>query len=754
MPLTSEFDLALRKKKRQRRIRATIVASLSIFLVLTVLEKRVFQMGTVEFPVSGNVLVFALININVILLLLMVFLTMRNLVELVFERRQQVIGATLRTKLVISFVALSLIPTTLLFFIALQFVSTSMDYWFNSAVDSSLEASLALAQEVYHETAGQVRMEGGVIAQALAPASGGPSPLLVASGEVKAELEARLTTFKLTGLTLFAEEGQQLLRVVIPGQEPQALPLLPIDLLRRALGGEQGLTLTQPCAGGELVSSLTPLTRSGQRYVLVASRLLTKGRLQRLELISKGIQGYRQLLLLKQPIKTSLLVMLLIVTLLIIFSAIWFGFYVSGGLTRPMAKLADGIKRVADGELDFVLDKDSSDEMGSLVDSFNRMTRDLLASRLQVGEAHVALQQVNLETEERRRYTEIILQNVTAGVISLDAEGRVLTINKFAEELLKLRGPEIINKNYKSILRLNHLSILENFFVELAESGRASIQRSIKVTVNGETLSLRVNFTKLEEEGHEASAANVKPRTMGTVIVFDNLTEVEKIQRMAAWREVARRIAHEVKNPLTPIQLSAQRLRKRYLERLAAEGEVFDQCTATIIKQVDELKHLVSEFSSFARMPAVKKSVNSLGAMVAECLVLFQEAHKEITWVLIDQGVPPFYFDEEQMKRVLVNLLDNAVAALDGIGRIEVEIRVQLDEGQVVMEVRDNGMGVSDPDKLRLFEPYFSTKKSGTGLGLAIASTVVADHGGYIRVKDNEPRGARFIIELPLLAVG
>ena len=706
-------------------------------------------MGVVPFPISGNVLVFALININVILLLLMVFLTMRNLVELVFDRRQQLIGATLRTKLVISFVSLSLIPTTLLFFIALQFVSTSMDYWFNINVDRSLEASLTLAQEVYQEVSNQVRQEGVIIAASLAEGD----------GQFKDKLEplqAQIKAFKLKGLTVFAKNSQQVVDLRADGEvsaqsplksdgNPSPLPMIPADLLRRALSGEPGLTTSQPSAkGGELVRSLTPFDKAGERYVLVATTLIPKDRLARLELISKGIQGYRQLLLLKKPIKSSLLVMLLIVTLLIIFSATWFGFYVAGGLTRPMAKLSQGIKRVADGELDFVLEKDSDDEMGMLVDSFNSMTRDLLSSKLQVEEGSLALQKVNLETEKRRRYTEIILQNVTAGVISLDAQGRVLTINKFAEDLLKIRTEDLINKNYKSILRLTHLSILESFFVELAESGRSSIQRSINVTVKDETLSLRVNFTKLEDEEN---------RPLGMVIVFDNLTEIEKIQRMAAWREVARRIAHEVKNPLTPIQLSAQRLRKRYLEKLASEGEVFDQCTSTIIKQVDELKHLVDEFSSFARMPAVKKTLNHLGAMLSEVLILYQEGHKDITFVLMDQGVPAFYFDAEQMKRVLVNLLDNAVAALGNQGRVEVEIAVQSEEGLVIMEVRDNGPGVSEPDKLRLFEPYFSTKKTGTGLGLAIASTVVADHGGYIRVKDNLPVGARFIIELPLFTV-
>ncbi|MDD5758216.1 MAG: ATP-binding protein [Desulfobulbaceae bacterium] len=737
MQSSLDNDLALHRKRRQRRIRVVIAVCLSLFLVLTFLENRVFQLGTVPFPVSGNVLVFALINVNVILLLLMVFFTMRNLVELVFDRKLKLVGTTLRTKLVISFVSLSLIPTTLLFFISLQFVSTSMDYWFNSNVESSLEASLSLAQDVYQGVSEKVRQDGLLIAGSL---SKGKERHFA---DVQGDLQSKITTFKLAGLSVFAKNHQQVIEIR-GAVGDAALPSISAEQLRRALSGENGLIASQPSEAGELLRSLTPFERAGERYVLVTTVMIPKERLARLELISKGIQGYRQLLLLKQPIKSSFLVMLLIITLLIIFSAIWFAFYVAGGLTRPMAKLSQGIKQVADGELDFVLEKDSDDEMGMLVDSFNSMTRDLLSSRLQVEEGSLALQRVNLETEKRRRYTEIILENVTAGVISLDAQNRVLTINKFAEELLKIRTADLINKNYKSILRLSHLSILESFFVELAESGRNSIQRSIKVTVNDEALSLRVNFTKLEDEENQP---------LGVVIVFDNLTEIEKIQRMAAWREVARRIAHEVKNPLTPIQLSAQRLRKRYLEKLALEGEVFDQCTTTIINQVDELKHLVDEFSSFARMPAVKKTLNHLGAMVSEVMILYQEGHKEITFVVLDQGVPAFYFDAEQMKRVLVNLLDNAVAALRGHGRVEVEIYVQSEEGLVIMEVRDNGPGVSESNKIRLFEPYFSTKKSGTGLGLAIASTVVADHGGYIRVKDNVPVGARFIIELPLLTV-
>jgi two-component system nitrogen regulation sensor histidine kinase NtrY len=727
----------LHRKKKKRRILYVILSCACLIPILSFLEKKVVQVGAVPFPVSGNVLAFILINVNVILLLLMVFLVLRNLVELVFDKRRKILGTKLRTKLVISFVSLSLIPTTLLFFIALQFVSTSMDYWFNINVDQSLEQSLNLAQGMYKERQNTVREKGADLANQLETLRKG----------VKDENQRKILTElvekkELTGVSVVSPERVTIFSVFDETIGDSEVTEIPAEYIRRGLAGEQGLIVTQAVAAGELIRSLTPVHLGTSPSILVTSLLVPGQQLEQMESVSKGIAGYRQLQLLKKPIKTSLLVMLLIVTLLIIFSAIWFGFYVADGLTKPMDKLAHGIAKVAAGELDFVLERESGDEMGKLVDSFNKMTKDLLSSRLQVEDANKALKAINLEIDNRRRYTEIILQNVTAGVISLDEQGRVLTINHFAEDLLKINKEEVINKNYRTVLRYAHLHILEGFFEELNRSGKLSIQKPLRVTVGGETLSLIVNFTKLEDD---------EGKQIGLVIVFDNLTELEKIQRMAAWREVARRIAHEIKNPLTPIQLSAQRLRKKYLARFGAEGDVFDSCTTTIINQVDSLKRLVSEFSSFARMPSIRKSINSLVEMVREILVLYEQAHKKIQFHFIEQDIPRFAFDPEQMKRVLVNLLDNAVAVLQEKGDIEIEVSADLNEKLVFLEVRDNGAGVADADKLRLFEPYFSTKKSGTGLGLAIASTVVADHGGYIRVKDNMPKGARFIVELPLV---
>jgi two-component system nitrogen regulation sensor histidine kinase NtrY len=727
---------------RRRRTRYAIIACLILIPLLTYLETVVFQVGEISFPVSGNVLVFSLINVNIILLLLMVFLVLRNFLRLIFEQRKIVLGKSLRTRLVISFISLSLIPTILLFFIALQFVSTSMDYWFNSNVEESLDESLKVAQDIYQETKDLSVSAGIKVAEHLKAEQG----LQLSPDAINSLLQNQLTLRKLDGLTLLSGQRQTITGAESDNINYLSLPEIPSELLHRAHTGEKGTTSIQPVPTGEIIRSLTPVYYQEHPdtgpHLLVTTIFISQEKLRRMTTISKGIEGYRQLMLLKNPLKTSLLVMLLIVTLLIIFSAIWFGLYIAQGLTGPIGKLANATRRVADGELDFVLEKESDDEMGLLVDSFNLMTRDLQTSKIQLESVNVALQESNIELDERRQYIETILQNVPAGVISFDAGGKVTSINKFAEDLLRIKKEDYLHKDFRETLLPDHRLIVEKFLNELEDSGKPTIQRPLRLSLGKETFSLLVNVTKLQDEAETP---------LGTVLVFDNLTQLEKAQRIAAWREVARRIAHEVKNPLTPIQLSAQRLRKKYLYSLESDSEVFDLCTQTIINQVEELKRLVSEFSSFARMPIVQKSPNDLVEMVKEILVFYEESHSFIEFKhKIEGDIPRFAFDLKQMKRVLINLLENSIAFMPDGGTIEVVLACDSEREVVLMEVRDNGPGVEDEDKLRLFEPYFSTKKSGSGLGLAIANTVVSDHGGQIIVTDNEPSGAVFTVELPL----
>jgi len=634
---------------RRKRTRIAILLCLVLIPVLTYLETVVFELGEISLPISGNVLVFSLINVNIMLLMLMVFLVVRNLLRFIFEQRQLALGKSLRTRLVISFISMSLIPTILLFFISLQFISTSMDYWFNSNVEASLDESLKVAQDIYQQARDRSIKQGISIAMKLESKQHGD----VDQPTLDLFFQEQLISRDLDGLMLYSDQRQVLVAVQSDTLNDLVLPEVPAEMFRLTQSGEANQTTIQSVPMGELVRGANPVFLAKDTgalpQVLITTILIPTKQLHGMEVISQGIEGYRQLMLLKNPLKTSLIVMLLIVTLLIIFSAVWFGFYIAQGLTGPIDKLAEATRRVADGELDFVLEKESDDEMGLLVDSFNQMTRDLLASNKQLESVNIAMQDSNIELDERRQYIETILQNVPAGVISFDAEGRVTSINRFAEKLLQISKEKFLHQDYRSTLQPEYRAILENFLTQLEQAGKSTIQRPLRLSVGKETFSLLVNITQLEDEAHIP---------LGFVLVFDNLTQLEKAQRIAAWREVARRIAHEVKNPLTPIQLSAQRLRKKYLYSIDGDTEVFDLCTQTIINQVEELKRLVSEFSSFARMPSVEKTINNLEEMVKEILVFYEESHGYIDFhLLADKDIPPFKFDLKQVKRVLINLI-------------------------------------------------------------------------------------------------
>lgn len=731
----------LQKRKLIRRVILICILLIPFFIWI----QSVLFKGKVALPLDNNILIFALINLNVLLVLFVLFLVLRNLAELFFERRINRLGNKLKTKLIASFLSLTLIPTILLFFVALQFVSTSMDYWFNASVEDSLTESLQLAQSLLREKEEQVTLMSKGIAERMTDLDISS----YTSETISDTLENILSFNPINGpdsLGLITNDKNLEISVRGPQLRSTLLPKIPLNILDRVREEHSRETLVQEMQSGDLVSCIAEVqigNGSLGKAILITSLLVKSDQLARMTTISQGIEDYRQLKHFKEPFKFWLLIILLIVTLLVIFAAIWFGLYISRGITEPLEKLVLATRRVADGDLEFVMERDSNDEMGLLVDSFNKMTQNLASSNKKLAETHSALEVSSQESEQRRRYTEIILQNVSAGVISLDENGKITTINRFAEKLLNIDKNLFIGLNFRDVMPPYQAAVVDGFIEELQVTGKNTVEQHIKMQVLSKTYSLLINFTRLEDEGG-------KP--VGFVLVFDNLTKLEKMQRMAAWREVARRIAHEIKNPLTPIQLSAQRLRRRYPEILNEENSVFDQCTNTIITQVDELKRLVSEFSQFARMPKVQKSPENLAKLARQTLFLYQEGHKNITFTCTEaQPIPIFSFDGEQIKRCLINLLDNAVAVLPDGGNIDIMLALDEEKENVFLKVYDNGPGISKDNKLKLFEPYFSTKKTGTGLGLAIVHTIVADHNGYIRVQDNEPHGSVFIIELPLL---
>lgn len=743
IPVKKRYTPEQQRQKR-RLVRRTILVCLGLIPLFIWLQSLIFKYES-SLPFSSNVLIFSLININVLLVLLVLFLVLRNLAELLFERRLNVLGSKLKTKLVVSFLSLSLIPTILLFFVALQFVSTSMEYWFNSSIENSLQESLKLAQQILQDNKNKANQMSKGIADKL-----GELQIKTYDAEaINSTLENILEFNKINGpdsITLVTSDNNLEIVVFGPKLKNLALPTIPADTLQKVEKFQSREIVVQETTRGDLIRSVAFVqvgSNPKNMGTLITSVLMEQEQMNRMTLISQGIEGYRQLKYFKGPFKFWLVIILVIVTLLIVFAAIWFGLHISRGITEPIDKLVSATQRVAGGDLEFEMERTSDDEMGLLVESFNEMTNNLNSSNKQLADTHLALEESSQESEQRRKYMEIILQNVSAGVISVDFDGKITTINRFAEKLLNIDRSIFLNHRYQDTLPREHSTVIDNIVTELQLSGKNSVQQHLKINVLQKNYSLLVNFTRLTDDDNNP---------IGFVLVFDDLTKIEKMQRMAAWREVARRIAHEIKNPLTPIQLSAQRLRRRYPDIIAEEDSVFDRCTNTIISQVDEIKNLVSEFSQFARMPKVNKSHGDLGKLCNDTLVLYKEAHKEIQFNCVEKTpLPKFYFDSEQIKRCVINLLDNAVAALPDGGQIDIDISTDAENESAFLAIKDNGPGISKENKSKLFEPYFSTKKSGTGLGLAIVSTIVSDHSGYIRIQDNQPKGSVFTIELPLI---
>ena len=717
----------LSPEARRRRNELVIIGVISILIIiLTAVEMRIPQVGEV-IPVANNIIIFSLININIILILLLIFLVIRNLVKLIFERKRKVLGAKLRTKLVVAFVSLSLVPTVVLFLVAAGFITNSVEHWFRVQVEQSLQGALEVTQTYYRDFANNTVSSAHQISKYLSrqgvPGEGKERK------STRESLEIKRQEYHLSTLGIFLKGEKDMIRVEDPSLKAVWVQL-PKDLLEAGFSGKE-VSRILSAGEGEMITGIAPLFNSSEGKevvgVIAASHFLPRSLTGKMREISQAYVEYKQLKILKKPIKSSYMLALLMVTLLIIFSATWFGFHLAKDITVPIKELAEATHRIANGDLNFRIQMKATDEIGMLVQSFNQMTGDLHVSRA--------------ELEQRKKYMEIVLKNVAAGVISIDEKGVMTTINTSAEEMLEIKGEAVLGKNFTEVLTRRYVHQIEEVLNELKSSQKDSIERQMTVSMRGKSLSLLIHLTALKDE---------EGRSIGVVAVFEDLTQLIKAQRMAAWREVARRIAHEIKNPLTPIQLSAQRLRKRYLEKLKEDGTVFDECTQTIVKQVDELKGMVNEFSNFARMPASQPTPNHLNEIIQETLALFQTAHKEVQFKFNPRELPILNIDREQIKRVMINLIKNSLAAIEKEGEIRIETGFDPKLQMVRLEVSDNGSGIPEEDKGRLFEPYFSTKKTGTGLGLTIVNAIISDHNGYIRVRDNQPRGTTFLIELPV----
>ncbi len=641
-----------------------------------------------EGPLSDSLLIIVLINANFLLLAAVIVMIARSLWKLSIERKQRVLGARFRTKLVTAFVSLSFIPPVLLFIIGSGMFTSSIERLFNLRIENSLKASRSVAEAYYDLLDKKALAFGREISRQMAE-----EQLLDRFEQpvLKEYLARKAVEYDLGGIELITASRERLVTAVT-GQFPKkTFRATSTELAARALSGGAASDVIELGKRGQIVRTVVPLHASAEDRQVTAlisiSYYVPENLASKAAESSTGYSQYRALRTEKEPIKLAYRLGFLAVTLSLLLAAIWVALRVAAGITVPIQKLAEGTAAVAAGRFDYHIDEATGDEVGVLIASFNKMTGDLKHSRERL--------------EQEVAYKETILSNIDTGVVSMDRAGRITTINRAASDILSVRDQDVLFKRYDEAFSFIELGPVRTLFSRL-EKGPGQAEEELSLTVRGRVLTLRMRVTMLRDGGGAL---------VGSVITFDDLTELLRAKKAETWQDVARRIAHEFKNPLTPIKLSAERLRKKHAEGAADFDAVFDECSRTIVQEADGLRKLVDEFANFARMPSANPVPQPLHQVLESVISLYAGAHKDISFVRRFQAdLPDVLLDREQVKRVFINLFENAVEAMGGKGTILITTAMNA-SGRAQVEVADSGPGIAPEDIPRVFEPDFSRKK-------------------------------------------
>jgi two-component system nitrogen regulation sensor histidine kinase NtrY len=737
-----------------RLILAGIVLLLVSLIAMITLADRSTQLNP---DFLSEVVLYALTLADATMLLVLVFVLARNVIKLVVERRRGLPFSRFRLKLVAAFLGLTILPSVLVLLVGGELIRKTTDRWFSQPVSDVLTSANEIAGAFYRERETDVGSQAGRIAAAL--------PASAVSGSDLGALKAAVTRPVNDGTVGMVE----IYRVEAPaaGDRPEVVQVLAVQspalprghvrasadrLAVRVASGSTDTHAHEPLdSGGELVRAGAVVRNAAgtPAGVVIVSDYLPEDLSHNARRIAEAYEEYTQLRVLKRPLEGVYLSLFLMMTLLILVSATWFGLYLAKRITRPVNMLAAGAREIGAGHLDHRIEPETRDEFGSLVEAFNAMAAELASSQRRLERSRFDLERKNAELDERRRYIETVLERIATGVVSFGPDGRVSTINAAAQRLLDVDA-HVVGADAEQVFTREDLQPLAALVRSTHGAARPSGQE-VALARDGREIHVAAAATALVGDGGARE---------GTVLVFDDVTPLVRTQRVAAWRDVARRLAHEIKNPLTPIQLCAERIRRHLGQASSPTRELVEECTSTIVGEVESLKALVDEFAQFARMPAPRAVPSNLNAVVTETLALYNGLFSAIALERrLAPALPPVRLDVEQIRRVIMNLIDNAIEALGGTQapprpggdapRITIETQHDAINAVARVVIADNGPGVPLAEREKLVMPYYSTKHRGSGLGLAIVRRIVAEHGGSIEVGDNAPTGSRFVVELP-----
>ena len=720
-------------------IRNRLLAVVVLLFLLIVLVMFSMKQGFSFLEQSGSqLMVFVAINVNIVLLAIVFYLIARNLLKLSYERRRHVLGVNLKTKLITSFIVLSL-PAMGFHLFASFFIATNLESWFKGQQESMIHSAQNVSEAYHNNLRKTMELQNLIWESHLKKHNGGFSTL-----NPPKKIEADVTLYS---------EDQELQFQWLQNEISQVYWTKPSLNDWYQIKSQDQTWFAEETVDRFIYRHIRLVSIENIKLFLEVFYPATPHTSGAINEIIAQDQNAQFLAESEDLVRGYYLIIFLLMTLFIIFVATWLAFYLARGFVQPIEDLALATQRVSEGELGYqvalrgTLDKD----FALLMQSFNSMSRDLLEHQIALNKTTNNLQKSHQTLESQIRFVELVLENITTGVMSLDMDGHIEILNRSAKQMLQLKPGGGVSKHYRNVLEKESLEMLEEM-VELIETKKErSISRNL--IVHKKDGPIQVSATLLLLQNSEGISA-------GMVCVYNNITEIQRLQRARAWREVARRIAHEIKNPLTPIQLSAERIHRKYAGEVS-DNSALQQSTQTIINEVQHLKRMVSEFSNFAKIPESNPQLSDINQIIKETLQLYHDnmpARISLTTEL-NEILPQLPLDSEQIRRVVINLVDNAISSIEKKGTLsrifrqgEIIIRTRHvpDLNIVCLDVEDNGTGISPEISDQLFEPYTTTKQHGTGLGLTIVSQTISDHNGFTRFRNLDSGGVCFTIELPV----
>lgn len=715
-----ESPLQPQERKKRRREMFAVTGIGLLFIVLTWVLFKLFGMSE-QLPIQHSIFFFGLVNFNIIVFLLLMFMIFRNIVKQFAEREGGPLGSSLKSKLIAAFVGFSFVPTALMFIVSVFYINNSFERWFNEKISGVLKSSIEVTNAYYQTAKNKNYHFASNVAKSIAN--------MPSTNEIRHTLNSLREKYSLDAVEYYPDLFSERMVSFAKENGVPELPAVSLEFRAKGIKDLANSSTIHHFADGDLVRVIAPIESGSNLGAVVVSSYIPVSLVSRMDDIASTLENFRDTDPLAYPIKSIYLIILVLMTLVILLCATWFGFYLARQLSVPLEKLDLATQQVVKGEYKRVNISSGAPEINRLIANFNAMTEHIDRSEREI--------------QEQYRYMEVVLGSITTGVISINNDGIITMINHHAARLLNITSENFINKKLSDVLTPEYGKIVTDVVSSMTSHSVQVLQKEIQISINGKHILFSMTVSSLQGKGGNE---------LGKIVVFDDLTPMVSAQRAAAWTEVARRIAHEIKNPLTPISLAAQRLQKKFGDQIS--DVAFSDCTKMIIDQVDGLKTLVNEFSQYARMPQIQPILSDLNKTVGDALELFNQSEKNFTLHFIpDATLPPFLFDVDQIRRALTNLVDNAVESLRETKNAEIRVDIHYDAATKIvrMTVADNGNGISAHLKGRIFEPYMTTKRHGTGLGLAIVKRAVEDHGGYVRVFDNSPSGTRFVVELPVV---